>query len=727
MQNTTKNPLTSAPFAAGTLSQSRASASSGSFLSPPSVVEPIPQVDTHCPAVGVSGSSQLRTSASSLLSPPRASSSPSSPSSAVGAPSQLRTSAFAAGTLSQSRVSASSGSFLLSPSAVAPIPQASTHCPAVGVSGSSQLRTSASSSLSPPRSSSLSSAVGAPSQLRTSASSRSFLPSPSAVYTHCPAVGASGSSQLRTSASSSLSPPGSFSSSNAVGALAQLRTSAIPHVIGSPFTPQVRTTHSRSPVPPALQAQQGKMRSEKALSLLQVAITKGMEGAQGEQERAKLQLLAQHLPGALKRRASEEPPQSSSPPQMKRPMAQLPDRARAAKFGFPPVPALAGMKRQAEEVDEERKKRDDLRVQAQARMYEEKRVELEAERRESESVYLLWREAPVLLSRRPAHYAKVGEFWVSRDTNRWLEEAKAFGLDKKVDLEDSIVTYTMRATKAYCNRAEGLGRKVDEALRNLWFDTIYDEVGELLQSAGVTRPAMQVGHPVYECLRKDGGWRRVNGVPQRRYDGVQLRPRVRLAPPAPPLTPAVRLPEKQPANDNGSLDEAEMPIVQPMPEQPQPPPQPAPTPAPTRKADYCDYVVRKLFIRSINGVYNKAPNPYLEQRTLLGKPPPSRDWITGEPASTEEEAHINTCRRLLILRMSEGLPLGEMACRILLGERSVKRLLARPFALAQIFDLTGAFDWAGGEDDRGNCNFSALYSDHLSDVGYKLSVGLDSK
>jgi hypothetical protein len=117
------------------------------------------------------------------------------------------------------------------------------------------------------------------------------------------------------------------------------------------------------------------------------------------------------------------------------------------------------------------------------------------------------------------------------------------------DLEDLVVFQAMRATRL---RVDSLsfrcGGSIDDTVKILWFDTIYDELGELLELEGVMRPALRQGYPVLQKVRKDGTWRVSKGVPQRAYDGMAPRARGETTKPAislPALSLAMQVKSKR--------------------------------------------------------------------------------------------------------------------------------------------------------------------------------------
>jgi flagellar biosynthesis GTPase FlhF len=94
------------------------------------------------------------------------------------------------------------------------------------------------------------------------------------------------------------------------------------------------------------------------------------------------------------------------------------------------------MKRKAAEEEAAEKRVAEQRERTmralQNKVREEQHQMQLAEAKEVEAVFIIWRQPPVRLGVRPAHYAKVGQIWVKSDTQKWVQEVKGFGPEKAV-------------------------------------------------------------------------------------------------------------------------------------------------------------------------------------------------------------------------------------------------------------------------------------------------------
>jgi hypothetical protein len=163
--------------------------------------------------------------------------------------------------------------------------------------------------------------------------------------------------------------------------------------------------------------------------------------------------------------------------------------------------------------------------------------------------------------------------------------------------------------------------------------------------------------------------------------------------------------------------------------------------------DYLDVLVRKGFIIKINGLYNTARNPSSSGRKQaakgadiptacatidsIGFPAPQKYWsvtvndfvdgpATVMGAPTVEQLHIEECRGLLELRLAEGLSIPRNSWHVFMGKENIKKLLARPYSLAVVLGVEKLFEWTGGEDLQGKCNFLAPLPGLLEQWGYRI-------
>jgi hypothetical protein len=118
------------------------------------------------------------------------------------------------------------------------------------------------------------------------------------------------------------------------------------------------------------------------------------------------------------------PPSSASPQTYMQPRVD---------YGFP-LTITTAMKRKAEEDDAAerlvREERERTMRALQEKLHQEQQKLNQAVAQETEAVFVIWRKPPVLLNVRPAHYAQMGQIWVSTDTQKWIQEIKGFGPDK---------------------------------------------------------------------------------------------------------------------------------------------------------------------------------------------------------------------------------------------------------------------------------------------------------